>query len=352
MESSLADVHVLAPLIALIGPCLARDYRFRSPDHAERAARPRAPAYVTCVVSSVEQLTSLAIFARVVEERSFTRAARSLGLSKSVVSARVATLEERLGLRLLHRTTRRVTETEAGRSVYEHAARIVAAAVEAADAAEAATSAPRGLVRITAPSRFAERYLAPPITELVGAHPGLRVELLTSDRVVDLVGEGFDLAIRLSALADSSLVARKLASDRLVVVGAPAYLARAGTPRRPDDLLDHELLRSAHVPASGEWGFRGASTGARVIGAGRFVASDAAVLAEVAAAGLGLAVLPSCMVAAELDAGRLLVVLEGWPPRAELGIFAVHPHRRLVSPKVRTIVDALASRFARPPWRR
>jgi DNA-binding transcriptional LysR family regulator len=288
------------------------------------------------LAASIEEIVSLALFARVVEQRSFTHAARALGLSKSVVSARVARLEERLGLRLLHRTTRRVTPTEEGLALYDRAARLVAAADE--EVGETASGAPRGLVRVSAPARLAELYLAAPIAEFLAKNDAARVELVTSDRLVDLVKEGFDLAIRISTLRDSSLVARRLATDRLVVAAAPSYLARSGTRRVPEDLSQHECLRSAHIPANGEWGFRGVSSGARVSGGGRFVASDAGVLKEAAAAGLGLAVLPSCLIAPELASGRLVVVLEGFP-RRELGIHAVHPHRRLVPPKVR--VDRL-----------
>jgi DNA-binding transcriptional LysR family regulator len=297
------------------------------------------------MATSVDDLVSLALFARVVEGRSFTAAATALGLSKSAVSTRVARLEDHLGVRLLHRTTRRVSPTEAGAAVYERAARLVAAADEAAEAAEGAGGEPRGLVRLTAPVTFAELYLAGPIGEFLARHRGARVEVVASDRLVDLVGEGFDLAIRVSRLADSSLVARKLAQDRLVVVAAPAYLARAGLPRGPADLAGHELLRSSHLPVSGEWGFRGLSTGERAVGEGRFVASDAGVLREAAAAGVGLAVLPESLVAPDLAAGRLVVV-DGFPGR-ELGVWAVHPHRRHVPAKVRALVDLLAAHFAR-----
>jgi DNA-binding transcriptional LysR family regulator len=201
-----------------------------------------------------------------------------------------------------------------------------------------------------APATFAELYLAAPMTTFLARHPHVRVELLTSDRLVDLVEEGFDLAVRITRLADSSLVARKLASDRVVVVGAPAYLSRAGIPRTPADLVRHECLRSAHIPPSGEWGFRGLSAGASVAGGGRFVSSDATVLREAAVAGLGLTVLPRCMVAPELAAGRLVSVLDRYPRHGEIGVYAVHPHRRHVPPKVRAVVDFLSAQFATPPW--
>ncbi len=299
--------------------------------------------------ASIEDLVGLASFAQVVETRSFTAAAAALAVSKSAVSARVARLEDRLGVRLLHRTTRRVSPTDAGLALYAHAARMVAAADEAAELAEGASSEPRGLLRVSAPVRFSDLYLAGPVAELLATHPAMRVELVTSDRLVDLIAEGFDVAVRISALKDSSLVAKKLAIDRLVVVASPAYLARAGVPRTPAELVHHECLRSSHLSAGGEWGFRGVSSGDRLVGGGRFASSDAGVLIEAAAAGLGLAVLPSSMVARDLAEARL-VALDGFPGR-ELGVYAVHPHRRHVPPKVRTFVDLLAARFARPPWR-
>lgn len=297
--------------------------------------------------ASLDDITSLAVFARVVEGRSFTGAARALGISKSAVSARVARLEARLGVRLLRRTTRQLSVTEAGLALYERASRLVTAADEAAATAEGAGGTPRGLLRVTAPAAFSELYLAPVLAELLAAHPALTVELDLSERQVDLVGEGFDVAVRLSRLRDSSLVARKLAPDRLVVVASPAYLSRVGAPRSPGDLTRHNCLRSAHLTPGGEWGFR--SVGAGSTGSGNLIVGDASVLREAACVGLGLALLPSSLVARELDAGRLVTVLPGFP-RRELGLYAVHPHLRQVPPKVRAFVDLLVRRFARPPW--
>jgi DNA-binding transcriptional LysR family regulator len=302
------------------------------------------------MATPVETLVSLALLARVVENRSFTAAARSLGISKSVVSARVARFEEHLGVRLLDRTTRRVAPTEAGQDVYERATQMLSAADEAVLSVEEVKAAPRGTVRVTAPTTFTEMYLAEPFAEFLARFTHVRLEVVTTNRLVDLVAEGFDLAIRISRLADSSLVGRKLAPDRAVVVAAPAYLARSGTPRTPADLAHHECLRSVHLAASAEWGFRGLGSGHRVHGGGRFVAADASVLREAAAAGLGLAVLPESMVAHDLESGRLVTVLDGHP-RRDIGIYAVHPHRRFVPPKVRALVEFLAGRFARPPWR-
>jgi DNA-binding transcriptional LysR family regulator len=303
------------------------------------------------VPASLDEIASLAVFARVVEARSFTAAAKAMRLSKSAVSARVARLEEHLGVRLIRRTTRQLSVTEAGQALYERAARVVTAADEAAATAEGRGGEPRGLLRVTASAEFAALYLAPVLAELLAAHPAVTIELDASERIVDLVAEGFDVGVRLSSLTASSgsLVARKLAQDRLVVVASPTYLARAGTPRGPADLVHHLCLRSSHIPGAGEWGFR--SLGAGAVGRSSLVVSDAAVLRGAALAGIGLALLPSSLVAQELTAGRLIAVLPGWP-RRDIGLYAVHPHGRQVPAKVRVFVDLVAARFARPPWAR
>ena len=300
--------------------------------------------------ASLDELLSLAVFARVVEARSFTKAATALGVSKSSVSARVARLEDRLGVRLLERTTRRLAVTDPGLRLYDRAARVLAAADEAAAAGESEALGPRGVLRVSAPVTFAQLHLARAVADFLRANPNVEVALATSDRLVDLVAEGFDVAVRIARLKDSSLVARRLTTDRLVVVGSPAYLAAAGTPRTPADLVAHRCLRYALAAPGTEWGFRGFGSGHRVPVTGPLVASDGTVLREAAAAGLGLAVLPSFMVASDLTAGRLVTVLEGYHGGAEVGVYAVHPHRRHVPPKVRAFVDFLATRFARPPW--
>jgi DNA-binding transcriptional LysR family regulator len=302
------------------------------------------------MMASLDDLVSLALFARVVEGGSFTAAARAVGMSKSAVSTRVARLEDRLGARLLHRTTRRLALSEAGAALYEHAARMVAAADDAAEVAEGTSREPRGQLRISAPVTLAQMHLAPALAEFLRAHPSVQVDLEASDRIVDLVAERFDLAIRIARLGDSSLVARRLATDRLVVAASPAYLDRAGIPRSVADLSRHNCLHYARTPPSAEWGFRGLGGVRRATAAGNLVVSDGTVLRESAAAGLGLAVLPRFMVAADLASGRLVTVLDDLP-RREIGIFAVYPHRRNVPAKVRAFVDLLAARFARAPWR-
>ena len=293
---------------------------------------------------ALDDVASLALFARVVHHRSFSAAAREAGIVKSAVSRRIAKLEARFGVRLLQRSTRRLSVTEEGRRLYEHAASIVAAATTAEEAV-GATAEVRGTLRVNAPVSFAQRYLVPAIAGFLGEHPQVEVELTTDDRLVDVVESGFDVVVRIGRLADSGLTARKLAKDRLVVCAAPAYLAARGEPRSPADLAQHECLHYGIVRRADEWSFRGVVPPVR----GRFAATNGGVLVEAAKAGLGLLVAPSLLVSDELSAGRLRLVLEG-ARRAEIGVYAVMSHRRHAPARTRAFVDYLAKHFARPAW--
>jgi DNA-binding transcriptional LysR family regulator len=295
------------------------------------------------VPASPRDLTDMLIFARVVEAMSFTAAARRLEVSKSVVSARVGALEERLGTRLLHRTTRRLTLTPDGVRFYDRCARVTAEADEAVSVSEG--DVVRGLVRVTAPEGFSQRHLVGAFAAFIEAHPDIRLELAPTDRLVDLVGEGFDLAVRISArLSDSSLVARRLASDRMVLAASPAYLARRGEPRDPGELVQHTCLRYARLKAREEWAFEGLAVSVD----GPLAASSGTLLREAALAGLGIAVLPESEIGEELAAGRLATVLDGTLRGAALGVFALHAARPPA--RVRAVVDHLVAWFATPRW--
>jgi DNA-binding transcriptional LysR family regulator len=300
---------------------------------------------------SLDELVSMAVFARVVEARSFTGAAARLGLSKSAVSTRVAHLEDQIGARLLHRTTRRLTLTDAGMRFYERCARLVAAADDAALAAAGVSSEPRGLLRVAAPVAFGQMQLATVFADFLAAWPGVRLEVALEDRHVDLVAEGIDLAIRVTRPRDSSLVASRLASDRMVVCAAPSYLARRGTPSRPEELLHHNCLRYAHLRVAEEWRFREGSREFSVPVSGDFVANDAALLRESARAGLGITILPSSILGPDLEAGWLRSILDDFSG-AEIGVYAMYPHRQHVPPAVRALVAFLAQRFRAAPWAR
>jgi DNA-binding transcriptional LysR family regulator len=301
------------------------------------------------VPASANDVLSMVLFARLVEARSFTAAAEKLGVSKSVVSARLSALEARLGTRLLNRTTRRLSLTPEGLAFYEHCARITAEADAAAAVASGAAKDPVGVLRVNAPVTFAQMYLAEPIGTYLERYPKARVELRMSDRFVDLVEEGIDVAIRVSArLRDSSLVARKLASDRSVVCASPAYLAEHGTPESPADLLHHACLRYALLKPTDEWRFRDGGKSFSVPVEGRLTVADGAMLRESAVAGLGLAVLPSFMIMPEIRAGRLVTVLDRFT-FVRLTVHAITP-TATTSPKLRAFIDVLSAYLRPPPW--
>jgi DNA-binding transcriptional LysR family regulator len=260
------------------------------------------------------------------------------------VSRRIAELEEALRVRLLHRTTRALSLTDEGVKVHEHARALVEAADAAQEVAGLATSAVRGTLRLNATPAFSQLYLARAVAAFLELHPEVEVLLSTDDRMVDVVEGGFDVVFRIGRLTDSSLVARKLATDRLVVCASPAYLARAGTPREPADLHRHACLHYALVPRSAEWRFRQGGRTMEVSTRGPLSCTDGLSLREALLAGAGLAAVPSMLVAADVAAGRLQLVLEG-TRRAEFGLHALTAHRTQAPPRVRTLLDFLVSHF-------
>jgi DNA-binding transcriptional LysR family regulator len=304
------------------------------------------------MAASPDDILGMVFFARVVEARSFTLAAAKLGVSKANVSMRIRSLEEELGVRLLHRTTRKLALTSEGAALYERCVRVTAAADEAAAAAAQTGDTPRGVLKVNAPIVFAEDYLMAPIATYLERYPDVRIELGLNDRTIDLVDEGVDVAIRISArLRGPGLVARKLAADRPVLCAAPAYVARRGKPETVLELLEHDCLVYSLLRVGQEWCFRerGSKEAVSVPVEPRFSAASGAVLRRAAVAGVGLAVLPGFMVASELAAGRLVTVLDSLhaPP---LGVYAVYPETRRPPSKTRAFVDVLAAYFKTPRW--
>jgi DNA-binding transcriptional LysR family regulator/transcription elongation GreA/GreB family factor len=290
-----------------------------------------------------DDILGMAYFARVVEARSFSDAARSLKVSKSAVSARVARLEARLGLQLLHRTTRRLALTADGVRVYEKCARVVAEADAAADIAAGASALPRGTLRIHAPSGFVESHLLRPIADFMRAHPSVRVELRLSDAVPDLTVDPVDLAIVIvPRLADSGLTTRKLASIRVAVCAAPAYLRRKGIPFRPQDLVLHDCVAHAVRLGNDDLRFETDEGSVSMASLARLVTDDARFLREAALAGLGVVMVPEIFVTDDLAAGRLHRVLDEFPT-TELVVHALHPHGRLAPASVRAFLDHLGA---------
>ncbi|CAN5402641.1 LysR family transcriptional regulator [soil metagenome] len=288
----------------------------------------------------MDQLRTLQVFVTVADLGSFTAAADRLGMSKAMVTRHVTALEERLGVRLLNRTTRRLSLTEAGQA-YRDRARELLADIDAMDDAVGATrERPRGVLRVAAPISFGLRHLGDPIASFLASCPDVQIELGMSDRIVDIVDEGFDMAIRIATLAESSLVARQLSTTRRVACASPDYLARAGTPMRLVDLSGHRCLLYAVGAVAETLEAIGPSGPSTVRPNAVLRANNGDVLASAAVRGAGIVVLPSFIVADELASGRLVEVLADHR-FAPLGIHVVYPHRRLLAPKVRAFVDHL-----------
>ncbi|MBS2022941.1 MAG: LysR family transcriptional regulator [Deltaproteobacteria bacterium] len=298
----------------------------------------------------LEHIVDLALFARLVDARSFSEAARQTGIAKSAVSRRIALLEKRLDVQLVRRSTRALHVTADGARFYEHCVKVLAAARAAEDAVSNAAVSMRGRIRVNAPVTFSQLHLAAAIASFQLLHPEVEIELVTSDRLVDASAGEFDLVVRITRLEDGSYVAKKLASDRLVVVASPGYLARAGRPLRPEDLVHHNCLRYTLLDASAEWMFRGADKRPVTVGRGNFATTDGSALKAAMLAGLGLAVLPHFMIAREVAAGRAELVLEGLR-RAEIGVYAVVSSARRLPARVRALIEHLQLRFARSDWR-
>ena len=297
----------------------------------------------------MDRLTGMAVFARVVEAASFTAAARQLGISKSAVSKAVAALEDRLGARLLNRTTRRLALTEVGQAFYERCARVVAEAEEAELAVTRLQVAPRGTLRVNAPVSFGMRHLGPVLGEFMVRHPELEVDIDLSDRFVDLIEEGYDVAVRITRLADSSLIARRIADNRMIVCAAPAYWARHGRPGRPGDLAAHDCLIYSYGATRGEWAFLVDGRAIRVRVSGRLQANNGDLHLAAALDGCGVASLPEFICGPALADGCLEAVLSEFMPEPA-GIHAIYPHNRHLSAKVRAFVDFLVERFRAPDW--
>jgi DNA-binding transcriptional LysR family regulator len=298
----------------------------------------------------VDRLDDMIAFIRVVESRSFTAAAERLGLSKSVVSRRLTELENRLGTRLLNRTTRSLSLTPAGQTFFERARAILADVEEAEQAVAELGRDPRGLLRVNAPMSFGILHLAPAVADFMARFPNVELDLDLTDRFVDLVEEGWDIAVRIGRLRDSSLIARKLAPSRLVTVASPAYLERRGRPERPEELTRHECLLYTTLSNPSVWHFRADGDLRSVRVQGRMRVNNGDTILEAVRAGLGLAVLPTFMLSDDLRSGRLVTVLDAFEA-TDFAIYAVWPHHRHLSPKVRAFVDFLAERFGPvPSW--
>lgn len=300
----------------------------------------------------MDHFHAITAFVRVVETGSFARAAERLDRSVSAVSRQVAELEAHLGARLLNRTTRRLSLTETGRAFHERAVQLLADLEEAEAAVGAATLEPRGTLRLTCATTFGIQHLAPAIAAYAGRHPRVRFDVELSDRVVDIVEEGFDLAIRIGAVGSQALIARRIGTTTLVCCAAPAYLARHGTPRTPEDLAGHPCLTYAYSADRNVWRFTDAAgAGHAVEVSGPAHSNNGAMLTALGVAGLGIHMEPDFVVAPDVRAGRLVRILADYTPESG-AINAVYPSRRHLSAKVRSFIDFVSLRFAEDPaWR-
>ena len=298
-----------------------------------------------------DRLSGMRVFAHVVEAKSFSAAADRLGMSKSLASRHVSALERSLSVKLLNRSTRKLSLTEGGALFYEHCARIVQEAELAEQRLTRTQSEPAGLVKMTAAPAFAVRHVVPALTEFQRRYPKIRVNLSCSNRALDLGDEGFDLGVRVSFKPPPNLVARKLAANRSVLCASPAYLERHGAPRRLDDLGKHECVLFPALAPRGAWTLRrgGRKYPVRVTGAFETDEMDAVRAAVVA--GLGIGILPVYMAGDALQEGRLVPLLRQYQVVPESAIYLVYLPNRTLSSRVRVLIDFLVERFVPvPSW--
>ncbi|MGE0331090.1 MAG: LysR family transcriptional regulator [Ramlibacter sp.] len=297
----------------------------------------------------MDKFQEMRVFAGVADAGSFVGAADVLGMSKAAVSRHVSDLEQRLGVRLMQRTTRKLSLTPEG-EVFLSRCRDILASIEESEAELSTRAASAsGLLKVSVPVSFGTRHLAPLWSEFLAAHPRLTLDVHLADRVVDLVDEGFDLAVRIARLPDSSLVSRKLASTRLVLCAAPSYLRRRGTPRHPDDLAAHDVIGYSLLATPGQWLLQGPDGPVTVKTKPRLWTNNGDTSVAAAVRGAGIDLQPTFLIADELADGRLVEVLPAWQAMA-LGIYAVYPSRKFVLPKVRALVNFLAGAFADAAW--
>jgi DNA-binding transcriptional LysR family regulator len=295
----------------------------------------------------MDNFTLLRLFVQVADEGSFSSVARSTRTTPSAVSRQIARLEEDLGTRLLQRTTRQQTLTEAGEVYLRHARQIVEDVDEARRAVSQISSAPSGVLRITAEADLAVTLLSPMLPEFLSLYPDLRVQLVTSATLEDLVGRGIDVAIRVGHLEDSSLMARRLTTSRSLLVASPAYLEQNGMPKHPEDLRDRSCLSFRVGADQSLWRFKSQAELLDVPVSGRIQAGNLTFLKEATKSGFGIAMLPTWAVRNELDAGTLVPVLPGFPldPPAT-PISAVYPSGRNLASKVRVFIEYLSTHTA------
>jgi DNA-binding transcriptional LysR family regulator len=296
----------------------------------------------------MDRFSSMLSFVKVVENGSFAAAARQLNLSPSLVTTHIKSLEDRLGVRLLNRSTRKVGLTDEGKSYFERCLQILAEIEEADQIAESSQLKPKGTLRLNV-AQAIPPVITPALVEFVTRYPDASVRLTVTSRMVDLIEEGYDLAIRLAPAHDSSLIVRHLATYRMVVCGAPNYFARYGRPNNPDELVRHNCMLFYDSLWGKEWRFNGTHGEQIVRVSGNLETNSVVTLRLAAIQGEGLICAPSFMVDAELRSGQLVPVLTKFMP-LDFSIDAYYPHRRYVSARVRTFIDLLVAHFRGANW--
>ena len=291
----------------------------------------------------MDKLAAIKAFVSVAEEGGFSAAAEELGLSKSAASRQIAALEDALGAQLLKRSTRSVKLTDSGYAYLERCRALLADLDEADRAVAALQNEPKGLLKINAPMSFGVSHTAPAVAEFMARYPDLQVALILNDRFVDPYDEGFDVTLRIGALEDSSLAARKLAQIEMGLYASPAYLEKHGRPRGPNDLKSHAALHYGRPSAQSAWSLRGTQDAVSI--RYRLCSNNGDALRVAALAGLGIALIPAFLVRDEVRSGRLVALLDGFEPKP-IDLYAIYPPTRFLAAKVRLFIDFLAERFA------
>jgi len=298
----------------------------------------------------MDRLTSMSVFVTVVDRGSFSAAAEQLQLSRASASKHIAALENCLGGRLLNRTTRRISLTEAGKAYYQRCNQILEDVAEAECVVTGFSSEPRGQLRVNAPMSFGTKQFADIVATFCQAHPDIGIELSLNDRIVDVIEEGYDLSIRITQLKDSSLIARKLAPCHRVLCASPNYLKTHGRPAEPDDLDQHACLHYAYSEGGKNWILNGPDGEHQIRIRPQLTANNGDVLYAAARLGLGIALLPTFIVGDAIRAGDLDIVLPAYQPLG-INIYAVYASRKHLSAKVRTFIDFAAGQIGeQPAW--
>ncbi|CAI06866.1 LysR family transcriptional regulator [Aromatoleum aromaticum] len=297
----------------------------------------------------MEDLNLMATFARVVEAGSFSEAARRLDVSRSAVSKAVAKLEKAFGARLLNRSTRALSLTEVGAAVAEHCARIVDEAEQAEQVVMSFHAEPRGILKVSASVAFGTLHVAPALADFLGRYPELALDMMITDKLVDLAEEGYDLAVRVTGEPPGSLVARRLAPVRRRICATPEYFRRRGVPQTPEDLVHHHCLSYAHSGEKGQWRFSGPEGEIAVPVKGPLHIDDDEALSQAVLSGLGVALLPTFIVGGDLQQGRLQAVLSEYLP-VQQHVYALYLPTRHLPAKVRALIDFFVARFGPEPY--